>query len=164
MTATLALSIVTMTWCWSGLVNRIALSPDIRVIVHTEAIRNVYVSITKTAHEASFHVSGPIKLFSTFNICRGIAAFRASATDNENNNRSAIFHGLYKPRVVIIKKCPQIRSKITTSTISPKMGFTWKGTVGTLGVALGKKSEAGEDITKVASSFPVWYLGEGVEY
>lgn len=65
-----------------------------------------------------------------FNICNGIAAFTASATESENNSKSAIFHGLYRPSVVMIRKCPQMRSMITASTTSPKLGLTSNGAGG----------------------------------
>lgn len=127
MTAFLALPVVTMIWCCSGRVNRMALSPDIRVIVHTEAIRNVYVSISNTAQDARVQRCGPIKLFITFTICNGIAAFMKSATDSENNSRSAMFHGLYRYSVVMIRKCPQIKTITTASTTSPRVGSAWNG-------------------------------------
>ena len=128
MTAFLALPIVTMIWCCNGRVNRIALSADIRVIVHTEAIRNVYVSISNTAHDARVHRSGPTKLFKMLSICSGMAAFMASAIDRENNSKSAIFHGLYRPSVVRMRKCPPTKKAITTSTTSPNTGLTWNKT------------------------------------
>lgn len=71
-----------------------------------------------------------MKLFHKFNIWSGIAAFKASATDSENNSKSAIFHGLYRPSVVMIRKCPKINNIITTSTISPKLGLTSNGAAG----------------------------------
>ena len=127
MTAFLALPVVTMIWCCSGRVNRMALSPDIRVIVHTEAIRNVYVSITNTAHDARVQKCGPIKLFIMFTICNGIAAFMTSAIDSENNSRSAMFHGLYRYSVVTIRKWPQIKTITTASTTCPRVGSAWNG-------------------------------------
>jgi len=135
-TAFLALPVVTMIWCCNGRVNKIALSPDIRVIVHTEAIRNVYVSITNTAHEAGVHRSGPMKLFRMLSICRGIAAFIASAIDRENNSKSAMFHGLYRHSVVRMSRCPPTKNVITTSTTSPKVGLAWNRAGGTLAVVV----------------------------
>jgi len=127
MTDFLALPVVTMIWCCSGRVNRMALSLDIRVIVHTEAIRNVYVSISNTAHDARVQRCGPIKLFIMFTICSGMAALMTSAIDSENNSRSAMFHGLYRYSVVMIRKCPQIKTITTTSTTSPRVGSAWNG-------------------------------------
>lgn len=84
-----------------------------------------------------------MKLFNKFNICNGIAALTASATESENNSKSAIFHGLYRLSVVMIRKCPQTRSMITTSTTSPKLGLTSNGAVGgALVVAFAEKLDA----------------------